>query len=148
MKIVTPFKVISVKFQRHYPGYLYRRELIDWSEFDGTVKPSEMVNCYSTDTGHWIGDAREARNLCKRHGLRQIQKRKPSHCVASIGFNEAQQKWYGWSHRAIVAFGIGDKVFEEDFGDENTPFVKHGKTRIRNMKQAKKAAAAFAAYVS
>lgn len=27
--------------------------------------------------------------------------------VANLGFNEEDQKWYGWSHRAIFGFGIG-----------------------------------------
>ncbi len=27
---------------------------------------------------------------------------------ASIEFNEEEQKWYGWSHRAKAGFGIGD----------------------------------------
>lgn len=27
--------------------------------------------------------------------------------VARIGFCESEQKWYGWSHRAIFGFGIG-----------------------------------------
>jgi hypothetical protein len=28
----------------------------------------------------------------------------------SIGFNPSEQKWYGWSHRAIYGFGIGSEV--------------------------------------
>lgn len=32
--------------------------------------------------------------------------------VCSIGFNEKEQKWYGWSHRAIFGFGIGSIVEE------------------------------------
>ena len=27
--------------------------------------------------------------------------------VAQLGFNPTEQKWYGWSHRAIHGFGIG-----------------------------------------
>jgi len=27
-----------------------------------------------------------------------------------MGFSEENQKWYGWSHRAIYGFGIGSKV--------------------------------------
>jgi hypothetical protein len=27
----------------------------------------------------------------------------------NIGFNEAEQKWYGWSHRAIFGFGVGSE---------------------------------------
>lgn len=29
---------------------------------------------------------------------------------ACIGYNKKEQKWYGWSHRAIKGFGIGDKI--------------------------------------
>ena len=32
----------------------------------------------------------------------------------SIGFCEQEQKWYGWSHRAIYGFGVGDVVKEGD----------------------------------
>ena len=34
--------------------------------------------------------------------------------VCTIGFCEREQKWYGWSHRAIYGFGIGDEVKEGD----------------------------------
>ena len=27
--------------------------------------------------------------------------------VACIGFSKKEQKWYGWSHRAVYGFGIG-----------------------------------------
>lgn len=30
--------------------------------------------------------------------------------ICCIGFNEAEQKWYGWSHRAICGFGVGATV--------------------------------------
>ena len=30
--------------------------------------------------------------------------------VANIGFSKNENKWYGWSHRAIFGFTIGDKV--------------------------------------
>lgn len=34
--------------------------------------------------------------------------------VANIGFSEKENKWYGWSHRAIFGFTIGSEV---KFGD-------------------------------
>jgi hypothetical protein len=83
----------------------------------------------------------------EKHGI-VSQKAKPSHCVHSIGFSEKEQKWYGWSHRAIAGFGKGDKIFEPNFGDDKTPFVKHGKMPIRNMADAEKSARGFAEYVS
>ena len=30
--------------------------------------------------------------------------------VCAIGFCDKEQKWYGWSHRAIHGFGIGSEV--------------------------------------
>ena len=113
VEVKSPYKVVEVKFTRNYPGYIYRRELIDDSEYGGDGK-LEMVNCYSADNGDWIGDARTARMLCKKFGLRRIQKSKPDHSVCSIGFNEKEQKWYGWSHRAIFGFGIGSKCKKGD----------------------------------
>jgi hypothetical protein len=56
--------------------------------------------------------------------------------------------YYGWSHRAVVGFGIGDKIFDVEFGDDSTPYVKHGTDTIKNKEDARKAAVAFADYVS
>lgn len=64
------------------------------------------------------------------------------------GLDEKKGIWYGWSHRAIVGFKIGDKIFEPDYGDDNTPFVKHGKKTIKNLADAKKSAKRFSEYVS
>lgn len=112
IEIESPYEVIEVLFERNYPGYIYRRELIESSFGDNDIL--EMINCYSSDTGHWIGDAKDARLLCKKRGIRNLQKIDPTNCVCSIGFNEKEQKWYGWSHRAIFGFGIGSKVKKGD----------------------------------
>jgi hypothetical protein len=68
-----------------------------------------VTTCYTND-GLWIGDQDIARFLCKKMGLSNLQKTDPEHCVVSIGFNKKEQKWYGWSHRAIYGFGIGSEV--------------------------------------
>lgn len=146
MQIETPYNVTEILFQRHYPGYLYRREIVDDSEYGGDGH-LEVVNCYSADTGQWIGGAKYARYLCKKIGLRNIQKAHESHCVCSIGFSKEPQKWYGWSHRAICGFGIGDKLFEGKFGDDKTLFTQHGTKTIETIDEAKQAAIKFAAYV-
>ncbi len=67
---------------------------------------------------------------------------------SGTGFSEREQKWYGWSHRAVCGFGIGDRIFEPDFGDDKTLFTRHGSQPIKNMDDARKAAEAFADYVS
>jgi len=36
------------------------------------------------------------------------------HKVANIGFNPKENKWYGWSHRAIYGFTIGSEVKQGD----------------------------------
>lgn len=42
------------------------------------------------------------------------ERRTPDSNVCSIGFCEREQKWYGWSHRAIYGFGIGSTVTKGD----------------------------------
>lgn len=60
----------------------------------------------------------------------------------SLGFSEKEQKWYGWSHRAIHGFGIGDEMLEI------YPYeTKHGK-KCKTIEDCKKAAKAFAESVS
>jgi hypothetical protein len=78
--------------------------------------------------------------IVKQHGLTQVKD--------SIGFSEKEKKWYGWSHRAICGFGIGDKIFEKDFGDDNTEYSKHGKKDIKTLEDAKQSAINFSDYVS
>ncbi len=128
-EIESPYNVKEVKFQRHYPGYFYRREVVDDSDYGGNGK-LEMVNCYSDYSGYWIGGARTARFLCKKGGILKITKARPGHSVCSIGKNEEEQKWYGWSHRAICGFGIGDRIYEERFGNDHTLFTEHGRKTI------------------
>lgn len=53
------------------------------------------------------------RQYFEKHGIKP-ELRKPHHNVPSIGFSEKEQKWYGWSHRAIYGFGIGSVVEKGD----------------------------------
>jgi hypothetical protein len=126
-------------------GYIIRHELRDGSEFgcDDFV----MKSAY-THKGDYIGTTKEAHFLCVKRGLTRIQKTHHTHCVCSIGFDEAKQKWVGWSHRAICSFGIGDRIFEEEYGNDHTPFIKHGSRKIKTLGDAKLAARRFAEYVS
>lgn len=91
------------------------------------------------------------------HGI-EPQKSKPSHSACSIGFSEKEQKWYGWSHRAIHGFGIGDVVKEGDIiakptkknleeGIPGSGTWEPG-TKIKSLKDAERAAREFAEQVS
>jgi len=71
-----------------------------------------MKSAYNPQ-GHYIGNSRWAHRLCKTWGIKP-ELSKPNHKVCSIGFSEKDGKWYGWSHRAICGFAVGDKVAEGD----------------------------------
>ncbi len=95
--------------------------------------------------------------LCKKYGITHREKTDPSHCVCSIGYSPKNKKWYGWSHRAVHGFGIGDKLFDANWKPsegateeeiDKISFIKRGEKTIKNIEQAKQAATNFAEYVS
>ena len=95
-------------------------EDINTKEHGGSEdKPIIMYNCRSKIDGGYIGTPENAWKYIKELGLSLIQKANPKNNVCSIGFNEKEQKWYGWSHRALGAFGIGDVVKEGDCTNSN-----------------------------
>lgn len=47
-------------------------------------------------------------------GLSQVQTTWETGKPCNIGFCEKEQKWYGWSHRAICGFGVGSKISKGD----------------------------------
>ncbi len=67
----------------------------------------------TTPNGVYIGDPVHAHRLCQQRGIRP-EVRTGQEEICSIGFCEREQKWYGWSHRAMYGFGIGDVVSEGD----------------------------------
>ena len=66
----------------------------------------------------------------------------------STGLDEKKGIWYGWSHRAITGFKIGDKIFEANFGDDHTNFDQHGSKPIKTLDDAELSAQRFSKYVS
>ena len=63
---------------------------------DGRIYYSKLDGSYLTR----VGMENDLKFLLKYGISEQIQARKDSGIV-SIGFNPIEQKWYGWSHRAI-----------------------------------------------
>jgi hypothetical protein len=110
-------------------------------------KALNMTVAYNND-GHYIGDSKSAHFYCNKLGI----KPEPSDtgCVCNNGYSEKDGKWYGWSHRAIVGFKIGDKLFDSKFKgkSDSTKFIEHGDKTIKNKEDAQQAAKNFAAYVS
>ena len=110
---------------------------------DSMVYVSDIDGSYM---GH-TSDPYLLRALLKRGITKEIQASYKGGKTAAIGYNPTEKKWYGWSHRCICGFKRGDMIFDPKFGDDNTPFTKHGKVKIKNLADAKKAAQNFAKYV-
>ena len=98
-------KVLSVR--KYKVGYEIRTEQVSMKN-----NPDVIVKSAYTSSGDYIGDSKWAYRLYKR-GIKP-EKAKPSHNTCSIGFCEREQKFFGWSHRAMCGFGIGDTVKEGD----------------------------------
>ena len=114
----------------------------------------EKVNMevYRTPNGSFIDMRYMRRRPATVRHIAKLQisaiKRTSHSDTCSIGKSAVDGKWYGWSHRAMVGFGGGDRIFEEKYGDDKTLFAEHGTRTITNDGEAKLAASRFAAYVS
>ncbi len=148
-----------VKVIHYAGGYEIRTELVDNLEYLGLPnkwwdRPGRFMTMRSayTTNGDYIGNPRTARRLVVKRGLSMLQKTDPKHCVCTIGFNAKEGKWYGWSHRAICGFGLGDRIFNERWkkqrADGKTPYKQHGDRVITQYAHAKLAAKRFASSVS
>lgn len=106
--------VSSTTYRRYKAGYELRRETFE----DERGVRAEVKTAY-TPEGHYIGDSKEAHYLCVKKGIKPeprsgVCRGKGRPKVCTIGFCERDQKWYGWSHRAIFGFGIGSVAKEGD----------------------------------
>lgn len=97
----------TVKTEEKRGEMLYRDEI--W-EMEGN--PPTPIKAAYTLAGDYIGDHESADFLASR-GIVPELKRADSK-VCSIGFSEKEQKWYGWSHRAICGFAVGDVAEDGD----------------------------------
>jgi len=96
--------------KRFKAGYILQREFVN----NGTEKRHGiwMTIAYNNN-GDYIGDSKRAYRLCKIKGI-VPELRTPTSNTCSIGFNRSESKWYGWSHRAMCGFKIGDVVKKGD----------------------------------
>lgn len=94
--------------RKYKAGYEIRTELVTMEGNPDT----ELKSAYTPD-GHYIGNSKSAHRLIVKRGIKP-ELADEKHSVCSIGFSEKEQKWYGWSHRAIYGFGIGDVAKEGD----------------------------------
>jgi len=128
-------KIVRQRKYKH--GYIIRDEFWALNPDDPEEEWALMKRQAYTPCGEYIGDSKTAYFLCKTKGVIP-RLADPEHCVCSIGYNPVQKKWYGWSHRAMHGFGIGDKPDSKEKDD----------AKIETMEEAMEAAIAFAASVS
>lgn len=144
-------KILESKiFRKFKAGYVVKDEI--WEVCEGDR--SEMRTAY-TPEGYYIGSTKRAYRLCVKRGLTKLQPVGPDSNIVSLGFNEKENKWYGWSHRAIYGFGIGSEVKKGDCGYfpankeefiqsfEDSTLNPHHRTEIKVLKTGVKVISTF-----
>lgn len=114
----------------------------------------QTISVYNKDN-KYVGDLELFKTLVKKYGITKIQTYNDNN-VCSIGFNEKENRWYGWSHRAIHSFGVGDEVKEHDLTNTSgylDSYIKEHPEKdlslpvgfkAKNLEDAKRMAIAFA----
>ncbi len=131
-------------------NYVLKTELV---QVGNTPKDTvEIVSAYTKDN-KYIGDPKAAKMLDDK-GIKPEYKT-PDSNICSIGYSDKDKRYFGWSHRVICGFKIGDKLFDPKWKGKLTPdelektlYVKRGDITIKDIKQQRQAAINFASDVS
>jgi hypothetical protein len=136
-------KVVSRRFYK--AGYEIRKVEV---RLDADIEDTTVTlkRAY-TPRGEYVGEPRMARLLIVKMGILPEYARRGSK-ICTVGYCPRDGKWYGWSHRAIFGFKVGDMIFEENFGNDRTRFSRHGRYPIKTISDARRSAVAFARSVS
>ena len=132
-----PYKKFVIDAIKNHPELKIVKNYFNDYGYCNKEKSNGFIYEVHTNDNHYIGSIKDAYYLTPLTEL--------TNCT---GWHEKEQKAYGWSHRAKVGFSIGDKIFEEEFGDDSTPFIEHGYRTIMSKDDAKESAFAFAKSVS
>ncbi len=101
-------EVLSVR--KHKAGYEVRTEKHTYNM--DKDNPITIRSAYNQN-GDYIGNPKTAHRLIVIKGI--VPETIDTHDrTCSIGFCGKEQKWYGWSHRAMYGFGINDVVKKGD----------------------------------
>ena len=97
------YKVVKPKYDKN-KEVVYNEKILD---------EMRSVNIYFTDGAYYrnlyLGSINTAYKLFKK-GLQYFEGISIDSKIASIGYCKKEQKWYGWSHRAMLGFGVGSSV--------------------------------------
>ena len=132
----------------------YKISISDKSEYG----ISNFISVLTMDN-KYVGNLDDVALLFK-NGIYDIQTINNKNKICSIGFNDEEQKWYGWSHRAMYGFGIGHVVkkgnLEASTGFTEEYIEKHPEESLavpigfvcKSLDDCKRCAIAFADSVS
>lgn len=114
----------------------------------------QTISVYNKDN-KYVGNLEDFKTLVRKYGITKFETYNNNN-VCSIGFNEKENRWYGWSHRAIHSFGVGDEVKEHDLTNTSgyiDSYIKEHPEKdlslpvgfkAKNLEDAKRMAIAFA----
>ena len=77
------------------------------------LKKSYLISCYNEED-KYIGNVEMVYDFIMKHKINFFDIAKPNNRVCSIGYNAKDKKWFGWSHRALCGFGVGDTCRKEN----------------------------------
>lgn len=126
----------------------YEVETIEVKDFSGKLGTMTLKSCYEALSGKrlYVGRTEVAVFLeVVTGGFSEL------HTTASKVANYGRSRdgeWFGWSHRAIMSFCIGDTLFDPAHVDNDKPLASSGIHIIKTEEEAKLAARRFAEYVS
>lgn len=146
------------KLGRNKTLYLKRQGCVFKDVHESWQIPKDSLTHIYTKYGEYVGLAdlgskEDSVNFIYKHrltNLMSIERAKElplstTGCNAvSIGFNEKEQAWYGWTHRGYGKYYIGYKIKEGgifDCGEHKYPFT------IQTLEQAKMFAIYIAEYL-
>jgi len=139
------FKFVIDKIVNHPEMKIVKKYFNDDGYTVSRAGSNGFLYCVEDKQGNHIGDIRDAYYITNLTSLGTYSEDSKQICH---GWDAEERKAYGWSHRAKVGFGMGDMIFEENFGDETTPYIKHGKMKIFTVDAAMKSALKFAESVA
>ena len=96
-------KVLKILKSRTYKNRGYRLITKQVESF-GEI---QNMTFYESLNGLYLSANKNLIKYFKDHGITHFETTYEDSIVANIGWSEPEQKWYGWSHRAIYSFGIG-----------------------------------------
>lgn len=82
-----------------------------------------MRSAFTTDGGYYVGNSKWAYRIFRVRGLSEVQPSSQAEHgdanggfghTCSLGYSRLEEKWFGWSHRAIYGFGVGSTVKRGD----------------------------------